>query len=64
MTARHPCCKRDVRSRKPERITAPVQHHFHEVALDGAYASGFAVGILILLVAFFVFEPRTAPSQK
>ena len=31
---------------------------------DGAYASGFAVGILILLVAFFVFEPRTAPSQK
>ena len=31
---------------------------------DGAYASGIAVGILILLVAFFVFEPRTAPSQK
>ena len=31
---------------------------------DGAYASGFAVGILILLVAFFVFEPRTAPSHK
>ena len=31
---------------------------------DGAYASGFAVGILILLVAFFLFKPRTAPSQK
>ena len=31
---------------------------------DGAYASGFAVGILILLVAFFLFEPRTVPSKK
>ena len=31
---------------------------------DGAYASGFVVGMLIVLVAFYLFEPRAVPAQK
>ncbi|MFQ8889947.1 MAG: MFS transporter [Bilophila wadsworthia] len=54
MTAPPSCCKRDVRSRKPERITAPVQHHFHEVALG--WLPPFFRGY-IDSGSVFVFEP-------